>query len=644
MKKFTLFTILFALFCLFSCKESDNEVIVRPPTNEPSSAVLVFSEETTNNYVASVTEDEFVLNPNTPNDKIPKVGTIIQLPVSPNSPYGFLGKVVSVQKNGDITIKTESVALDEAYPNLSLDTIINILDDIEGVFDEDGNPVEYYIEDGNDNASTRAAGEFDWKEKTINIPIPTDLLGEQFSAKGSMKVSFAGSKFDLDNKDALRYLNLELHPSITVSASITTNIKSIPNNKPFQTKPLKIKARAVVGPVIIPITIPISFKAGVTGDIESTIQLNFSKSCNAYIRYANEKWDKGCEPIKNGDENPWYVTSFDVNGSLYAGIDVEFIAGIYTTNAGIGFELFPNASLSANASLSSLNPFDLNPDITFGVNLESRVFCMAKLFNKKLQVFDIKLPQKTFYRRSMSMFPNIDNFDAQGGASSADISYQSDSYYFLQGLGVKTGTTVFENDKKTEFGTYYPAHTSIDKLGIRYYNAHVSGLRSGAVYYAAPTISWLKFKWFGDKKEFTTESGYTVCWRCQGREDIWSLHLDLNSSNTNIDMTFDAPTYNGQTKRFMRATYNPSSQTISGTVETLFYDDPNDRRIDGFMLDLSSDDTGYVTNSKVLDNGACYTQIRFVKDSSASRAKGRSIKIKDDSEGLDPCGYGERIQ
>ena len=109
-------------------------------------------------------------------------------------------------------------------------------------------------------------------------------------------------------------------------------------------------------------------------------------------------------------------------------------------------------------------------------------------------------------------------------------------------------------------------------------------------------------------------------------------------------MTFDAPTYTGQTKRFMRATYNPSSQTISGTVETLFYDDPNDRRIDGFTLDLSGDDTGYVTNSKVLDNGGCYTQIRFIKDSNASRAKGKSIKIKDDSEGLDPCGYGERIQ
>lgn len=41
-----------------------------------------------------------------------------------------------------------------------------------------------------------------------------------------MKISFADSKFDLDNKDGLKYLNLELHPSISASASITTELKS----------------------------------------------------------------------------------------------------------------------------------------------------------------------------------------------------------------------------------------------------------------------------------------------------------------------------------------------------------------------------------------------------------------------------------
>ena len=210
---------------------------------------------------------------------------------------------------------------------------------------------------------------------------------------------------------------------------------------------------------------------------------------------------------------------------------------------------------------------------------------------------------------------------------------------------MKTGARVYESDKKTIVGTYFTEKTTTDNKGINYFNVNVDGLNPGATYYAAPVCSWLGFTWpSSSKKEFTTEAGYTVCWRCQGREDIWSLNLDINPSNTNITMTFDAPTYTGQTKRYLKATYNPSTQNISGTVETLFYDNPDDRRIDGFSLDISGDDTGYVTNSKVLDNGGCYTQIRFIKNSHASNAKRIGVKVKDDSEGLDPCGLGEYIE
>lgn len=643
MKKSFLFFIVAGILALLSCsRENEGEVVAKTPFNEPSSSVMLYTEDNANAFVNSVTENEVSLSPNTPADMIPKVGSILQLPKSTNSPYGFLGKVIAVENNGNIIVKTELVPLDEAYPNLSIDTTVNVLDDIEGVFDEDGNPVDFTIEDGTGKTVSRAAGDFDWENKTLNIPIPTDLLGKEFSAKGSMKISFADSKFDLDNKDGLKYLNLELHPSISASASITTELKSY--EKAFQTKPLKIKARWVVGPVIIPITIPISFKAEVNGDFTSTLELNFSKSCNLYLKYANEKWDKGCNVTKSGDESPWGVTSFDVNGSLKAGIDVEFIAGIYTTNAGVGFEIYPNAAIKANASLSSINPFKFNPKVDLGVYLESRVFCMAKLFSKKLELFDINLPEKTFFNRSLSLFPNVEEFAAEGASSSCDISYLSSSYYFLQGVGVKTGATVFESDKTTEYGTYYPAHSSIDKEGKRSYSTNVSGLQSGQTYYAAPTISWLGFKWYGDKKQLTTEADYNVCWRCQGREDVWSLDLKINSTNTNINMTFDAPTYTGQTKRYLKATYNPITKTITGTVETLFYDNPSDRRIDGFSLNLSNSDTGYITNDKVLDNGACYTQIRFVSKSKSSDAKGNKYKVFDDSAGMEICGYGEYIK
>lgn len=631
-------SLLIGLFFVCSCSD-DSQVVTNDNTkfNQISNTVTELTDDAINHITSTVDGDEIVFDANTPQNLLPQVGTIIYASVSEKTPYGFLGKVVSVEKEGNIVIKTEVVPLDEAFPNLSIDTVLNIIDNIEGVFDEDGNPVEYSIEDASLDTKTRSAAEFDWDKKTLNIPIPTDLLGDDFSATGSMKVSFAGSKFDLDNKNSLKYLNLELHPSITLNASITTKIKS--SKKEFKTKPLKIKARAIVGPVIIPITIPLYFKAGIKGEFTSSLQLNYSKACNAYVRYQNGQWSKGCKPIKDGDENPWYVAGFDVNGSLYAGIDVEFIAGIYTRNVGIGFELYPNASLSAEASLSSINPFKVNPDVTLSADMESRVFCMAKLFNRKLEVFDLKLPDVSFFKRTLSLFPNIENFTAQGGSSSGELNWQNDSYYFLQGLGVKTGAIVYQPDKITEFNSYYPAHTSIDRNGIRYYNVNVTGLRSGETYYASPAISWLSYHWYGEKEEFTTEASYNLRFRCVNQSyDVIGFNFSLNNTSGNtIDYTTDAQDYNGSPMRVhITAQYNSSTKTLDGIFDFYFYDDPDQQRKDGFSVSLATDDSGYVDCSKVVDNGGCYAALRIYKSTNRAATKAHYTKALVD----DDCNIG----
>lgn len=644
MRKCLLLPLFIGVFSLLSCNDDDNETVKETPFNEPTSEVRIYTESEANYVAEDVSENSIVFNANTPADIVPEVGRIIQLPVSDHSPYGFLGRVVSVKKEGNIVVTTENVALDEAYPNLSIDTKFNFLDIIDGVYDENGNPVEYEIV-YEDSINTRYSAEIgDGKLGMIKVPIKNEKLGE-FTIGGYFSFDFGWGDFSLDNKNGFKYLNIEATPTIDANVQIGATILEPKSPPERRSKRWKFTGRLMpVAGVIVPITVYANTIIGAKGEMTTSTTLQFQKSCHWFVNYQNEKWDKGVEIIESADENPWYITQFDVNGELYAGIECGILIGLYTATSGVGVNLLPKASLSAEASLSSLDPFVVNPEVSIGIKLESSIYCIAELFGKKLAKWELKFPELTFWEKSLPLFPNIENFTAQGGSSSGEISYQNDSYYLLQRLGVKTGARVYESDQTTEFNTYYPALTSIDKLGIRYYNVDVSGLQSGKTYYAAPVISWLNFAWFGDMHEFTTEAGYTVCWRCQGRADIWSLHLDINPSNTNIDMTFDAPTYTGQTKRFLKATYNPTTQNLSGTVETLFYDYPSDRRIDGFSVDLSSDDTGYVTNSKVLDNGACYTQIRFIKNSQTSAAKTRGAKVWDDSEGLEPCEFGEVIQ
>lgn len=624
------FSILLFVVTIHACVEKED--ITGPLIfNEASSIVRVYTEEEAQYLSEEPSENLLLFDSDTPDEILPEIGTIIQMPITENTPYGFLGKVTSIEYGDKIAVITEEVALDEAYPALSIDTTIDILGDIIGVYDEDGNPVEYTIED-NSTPATREIGEFDWENKVLNIPVPADFLGDDISVSGSIKVSFIGSKYDLDNVDEFKYFNLELNPSIGLSASIKTKIKTY--EKTYSTKKYKVKARAVVGPVVIPITIPICFKAGVSGEITSTMQLNYTGGCKAYIRYKDGDWDKGCYPIKNGNETPWGIVNFEADGSIYAGINVEVIAGIYTTTSGLGIELFPHAYLSCNALLSSINPFDINPEIGLGAKLSSRVFCMGKIFNKKLSLFNIKLPDVTFFERKLSLFPNVSEFSAQGGNLSAEISYQHDSYYLLQGFGVKTGATIFEADKTTEYNTYYPSHTSIDKDGIRYYNVNVNGLHSGETYYAAPIISWFDYKWYGEKKEITTEGNYILAFRCSSQSyDVINFNFPLNNTSGNVlDFTTEATDYNGAPMRVhITAQYNAENKTLNGIFDFYFYNDPSQQRKDGFTISLANDDSGYVTCNKIINNGGCYASIRvYSANSNSAKSQIYSTPLTDD--------------
>ncbi len=633
------FLVILLGFTFSTCSEDDFSGLATSINGSKGedTKIYIFTQEETN-YIAEEIDstDAIVLSGNTPDEIIPKVGDIIQMPISEKSPYGFLGKVKSIQVDENIVVITEEVALDEAYPNLSIDTVINVLDDIIGVYDEDGNQVEYFIE-YDSTETTRAAGEFDWEDKRLNVPIPTNFLGEGFSATGSIKISFKGSKFDLDNKDEFRYMNLELCPSVTLSASLSTDIKS--QERVFTTKPLTIKARVLVGAVVIPITIPICLKAGVKGEFTSTLEVNYTKSCNAYLRYKNDEWSYDCIATNNSEANPWIVSSFDVNGSLYAGIDVKFIAGLYSSSVGVGFELFPNASLSANASLSSINPFNLNPEVAIKVGLESRVFCMGKIFSKKIKLFNIALPEAVFFKRSVSMFPQISNFDVNGASRSAEISYQSDSYYFLQALGVKTGAIVYKEDKQTEFKRLFPEHNYIDNQGNRYYSTNIAGLSSGTTYYAAPIITWLNYMWNGELIDFSTEANYSLAFRCINQSyDVIHFDFSLNDVKENsLDYTVEATDYSGEPMRaHITAQYNASTKTLDGTFEFYFYNDPDQQRKDGFSVSLANDDSGYIDCRKVIDNNGCFAALRIYKSSNKQAAKKSYDYILDE----DACNSG----
>lgn len=629
MKKYLFLSFILSLLSLTSCYENKIETAEKAIFNKPTENVRVYTKAETNYIAETVTGTTVDFSSSTPDDILPKKGEIIQMPISERTPNGFLGKVTSVEKEGSvITVTTEQVALDEAYPNLSIDTTFNFMDMIDGVYDEDGNPVEYEIvtlDSSEEARNTRAGGTAEaeeWDGKKV-VRVKVDSKWGDFSAGGYISFGFGMGQFSIDNKDGLKYLNIEANPYIDANVQVKATIKDFGKNiQPKRSKRVRFTFRLTAGPVIIPITVYGNFVVGAKGEITSTITLQYQKSQHCYVKYANGKWSKGVESTGRFDGNPWYIQEFDFNGELYAGAECGVIFGLYSATSGVGVNLLPKISLEAEANYNIIDPFKLNPQVSIAGKLESSIFVIAELFGWELAKWQLDLPEYTFFNQTLSLFPNISNFDATGGSSAAEISYQSDSYYLLQALNlVKTGATVFQDDQTTEVKTLYPASKKTDRYGVRYYNTNVTGLRAGTTYYAAPVISFLDHKWYGEKQEFFTEAKYNLGFRCSNHDyDVISFSFDLNNKSENvIDYTTEAADYDGSPMRVhITASYNAYNKTLNGLFDFYFYNSPEQKRKDGFTVSLANDDSGYVDCDKVIDNGGCYAALRIYKDNSAA--------------------------
>ena len=612
-------------------------------------------------YVAEEpTEHGIVFNSGTPDSALPSVGTIIQMPMSKQTPYGFLGRVVSVEKGENITVTTEEVPLDEAYPNLSLDVDLTKIDNVIGLFDEDGNPVEYAIEDIDDITSDEEGAEaksrhakseddeynkvteFDWEKKKLKIPVPESWVKaftkENIDISGYIELSFEGSDLKVDNKDFTKYIDIDIKPRVTVGAKITGHIKQYGKDgkKEWPTPKLTFKGAIPVGGIIFPITVPIWLKAQLEGDFTTSVSLQYTKNWRLHYVYKDGKWSRPeeGERIVPEDKNPWFIGEFEAGGKFSVGPDLEVNIGVFTSKAGIGMEFYPHGYLKAEASLSSLDPFKLNPEAEVGVGMEWRAYCRAELFGKKVEPFSINLPEVSFWKKTLSIFPNVSEFKAVGSSLSADLSWQSDSYYLLEPLGVKTGATLFKSDGKTEVNSYFPPATRTDRKGQRHYNASATGLQAGTTYYAAPTISWLKWKWHGDKTIIETEANYHLDFRCVNQSyDVISFDFNLNDKSGNvIDYTTDATDYSGDPmKVHITATFNESNHTLDGVFDFFFYNYPEQQRKDGFSISLT-DDSGYVNCTKIIDNNGCYAALRIYNTSSSSAVKRKFPHVKPDTD------------
>lgn len=545
MRKYIILSWFLNLCLLCSCSDDKVSDVGNGGNNNSTQETSILILDNISKYISEKVETDslIIFSTTTPDNLLPKVGTSFYIPVSEKTPYGFLGKVVSVEKGNPIKVFTESVPIEEAFKNLSIDTtVVDVISNVESIVDAEGNPVDYEIVDtlltnSSDTTvsgpSTRAGGY--WQGGVIKFPFNIAKNEEGHKLNGLLYVDVKNFNFDIDVvNNEISYVSFRADPMMKVTIKDEVAIKT----------DKKLEKSVLIGsincaPIVIPtpIAIPIILRPkfylylvyGAKGEINASVGLQYQTSYECEIHWKNRQWDKRLLSKGLKNEKPWTVAEFEVSGEMYAGSKMGLLVGFYTATTGVGVNVTPKFSLSGNVKLSDENLLDINPEIELAAMWSGELYFTASLFKRPIAHYSFSSPEYVVWSEKMYFFPQFKNFEAKGTSSSTgEITYQIDSHYFLSlfGFGVNTGARVYDSDKIKVLGTYYPNAIETDNKGVKYYKVGIEGLSPGTKYYAAPIASLFNFVFSsGKKQEFSTEKlpDLAGTWNCTIYKDDGSV-------------------------------------------------------------------------------------------------------------------------
>jgi len=288
-----------------------------PPTKD-GKVVLVMKPETVAQSLISISGNDVLTFKGLPNDETPIVGDIICSGITENAPYGFFYKVKKVTASGGNTvIETEMASLEEAVKNAVIDQTFNLIDYIEGVFDEEGNPVEYEILPAtranvgayDDNPVeyenlpvTRANVDFPTIRLQINekVKLSQGLLSANATITGSITLSSRLEHKGIIDNHKQGDMRLVYHAESNLKLSYSGELHGKAdlfkvlgyNGLVLVTIPLApINFVIPAAPIPIPVTIRQSLSLVLKGEVGGKLQMNAefenTSSVSAGVKYEN---------------------------------------------------------------------------------------------------------------------------------------------------------------------------------------------------------------------------------------------------------------------------------------------------------------------------------------------------------------------
>lgn len=306
MKKLKLYTIFYLLgmFLVMGCSGDSVEDIPEKEVEEKPEEIdgMVLGEKTKRlthdfiNHVSScVTEMQITLDSATPQSLLPQSGDILlNIETSEKFPYGFLGKVVRVEKTGDgFQIEAERAYLNEAFEKLYVegDMEVEVEQQPESRSPSWEIPFRIY-EDG------------DYKGITIGYVL-RDL--ENCSKDSYLSTTIkSGFHFqyiiDINNEIKKPYASFTLKHKYNLSTEMNVNYTHESDDEIYNTEltHLSLVPKAGAGAIASIILRPemvVSVVAKAKGEVNMNTSLDFLLESVAGIEYKDGKLDMGWHPI-----------------------------------------------------------------------------------------------------------------------------------------------------------------------------------------------------------------------------------------------------------------------------------------------------------------------------------------------------------
>lgn len=388
--------LLFSALC-FSCSKNNNPNNTdtgenNPPVNQNNptefklKSGVVYFEEASTKHLIEVDDETIILKDGIPVSMVPAIGEIIMAAQGETTPSGFLGKVISVESTSEgKEVKTESVALDEVFEELSIDTVIDVSDSLDQLVDEEGNVIktrdednsiwEEFEEDGEEGESTKAEY-VSGQQKTKSIAIQSDFFSGNIILSTGLNV-----RVKIENGVLLDY-DVQLKTATSITGRLTFEGEK---NLAINTKTLRLPGAVMIGPIALRPAIVYGFSIVAEGTVKMDGPMTIG------LGSSTTRWRMNAEPTTFLDKSLGVKSEadyLDCDGSIKFQGRVGFQFGVFSQNLlAFGVDCRPYVAIGLSGSM------EMQDELVMSKNLEARisgsmgplgVYFVSRFFSSKL--------------------------------------------------------------------------------------------------------------------------------------------------------------------------------------------------------------------------------------------------------------------